>query len=132
MSDPAAFLSLALLAALLLLLGGWLLLGARRSPDQRERARRRHLGTRGRLNDATVTGVRGDEIAYQYQVAGVVYDASQNVVAFKDDIPADEKLLLGPAYIKYSVRNPANSILISEDWCGLRVARRKTIEAKGD
>jgi hypothetical protein len=131
-SDPAAFLLLALLAAVLVALGGWLVLSTRRSPEQRERARRKRLGSQGRLNDASVLDVRGDEIVYQYRVGGVVYDASQNVAAFKQDMPADTRLLIGPAYIKYAVRNPANSVLIAENWCGLRMARPKVTVPEGD
>ena len=37
-------------------------------------------------------------------------------------IPADSHRLIGrPASLKYSVQNPANSILLCEEWSGLRL-----------
>ncbi len=126
--DQIAVLSLAALAALLFVLAGWLLVGRRRTPEERARARRRYLGTRGRLAEAVITDVHDDTINYQYQIAGVVYDSSQDVGLFRERIPLDASLILGPAYVKYSARNPQESILITEDWSGLRTARpTKTI-----
>ena len=81
------------------------------------------MGLRGRLLEALITDVHEDTINYQYQIAGVVYDSSQDIGPFREQVPADASLILGPAYIKYSARNPESSILISEDWCGLRTAR---------
>lgn len=118
-----ALLALAALAALLFVLAGWLLVGRRITREQRARARRRYLATRGRLAEAVITDVHDDTINYQYQIAGVVYDSSQDVSLFRDRVPVDPSLILGPAYVKYAARNPQESILIAEDWSGLRTAR---------
>ena len=39
-------------------------------------------------------------------------------------LPAEPHPLLGNAGLKYSTRNPANSILICEEWSGLRAPAR--------
>lgn len=123
MSPNLALLLLGSLGAALLILVGWLLMGRRPSADERERARRRSLGVRGRLTDAEITDVHGWTIGYCYEVAGVTYHSTQDATAFGEALPKDPLLLLGPAAIKYAPGNPANSILISEDWSGIRMAK---------
>jgi len=51
----------------------------------------------------------------------VEYNASQDIAALRDLLPAEPGRLVGMANLKYSPKNPANSILICEDWSGLRV-----------
>jgi hypothetical protein len=108
---------------MLFVLAGWLLIGKRRSPDERERARRLFLASRGRVTEAEITQVEGARIGYCYQVNSVTYHVVQDVQPFAHLLPRDSGLLLGPAIIKYSTGNPASSILISEDWSGIRIAR---------
>jgi hypothetical protein len=92
----------------------------RLSPAERERQRRLRLNAFGRLGDASITDLQGDVIYYTYSVSGVSYHASQDVATLRALLPADEALLFGRrAYIKYLARNPANSILICEQWSGL-------------
>ena len=112
---------------MLFVLAGWMLIGKRRSPEERERARRLFLGARGRVTEAEITQVRGVHLGYRYEVNSVTYDVVQDVEPFADLLPRDANLLLGPAIIKYSTGNPANSILISEEWSGIRVARPATV-----
>jgi len=35
-------------------------------------------------------------------------------------LPADRMSMVGPASVKYDPRNPANSIVLCEQWSGLR------------
>ena len=35
-------------------------------------------------------------------------------------LPEDPDRLIGPVYMKYTPRNPANSIIVCEQWSGLR------------
>lgn len=126
MKIDQAIILLGAAGALLVLCAGWLLMGKRRSPSERERARRLYLSTRGRLGSGEVFDIAGSAISYRYEIAGVAYDATQDVSGFPSSFPTDPGLVLGPANIRYSVHNPANSIVISEQWSGLRVARPGT------
>ncbi len=123
MSPNAAIVILSAVAGILLVLGGWLLIGRRRSPDEMERARRLFLSARGRIVEAEITDVHGALVGYNYDVGGVTYHVVQDLTPFLDVLPRDATLLLGPATIKYSTSNPANSILVSEEWSGIRIAR---------
>ena len=76
----------------------------------------------GRMGDANITDVRDSVLFYDYQVRGVAYATSQDVSELLHLLPADRSVLIGPAGLKFTPRNPANSILICEDWSGLRPA----------
>jgi len=111
------------LIALLLMAGGVrLLLGARQTPAQRERRRRLVVNRTGRMGDATIIDVREGVLYHDYQVRGVCYTTSQDTSDFQDVLPPDLSVLIGPAGLKYSPGNPANSIVICEGWSGLRPA----------
>ena len=45
----------------------------------------------------------------------------EDVSALVEKLPADRDKLIGVASMKYASNNPANSILICEEWSGLRV-----------
>lgn len=77
---------------------------------------------RGRICDAVVTDISDSHIYYEYELSGVEYSASQDVSALLDSLPAEWDRALGPAAIKYLPENPANSIVIMEEWNGLRQA----------
>jgi hypothetical protein len=53
-------------------------------------------------------------------VRGVQYTASQDVESLRERLPSDPERLIGVANLKYASNNPANSILICEEWSGLR------------
>jgi hypothetical protein len=67
-----------------------------RNPEKRERRRRRLIHIQGRLG------------------------ASQDVAALADKLPPEPERLVGLAQLKYLPANPANSIVLCEDWSGLR------------
>ena len=73
-----------------------------------------------RLIDAEITEVGEDALFYSYVVRGVQYTTSQDVSALRDRLPANLARLIGPAGLKYKVNNPANSILVCEEWNGCR------------
>jgi hypothetical protein len=112
--------ALCALAAALAALAIWFCLRLRSTPEKREQRRRIAVNTTGRLGDALVTEVSEDTLFYNYSLHGVQYAASQDISALRDRLPAGLERLIGPARMKYSPRNPANSILICEDWSGLR------------
>ena len=108
------------LAAGLAALALWAALRKASTPEKRERQRRLTVNTTGRLGDAFITEATGDALYYTYSVRGVQYAASQDISALRDRLPADPERLIGMAGMKYATRNPANSILICEEWTGLR------------
>ena len=104
----------------------------RRKPktaEELERERRVWLSTIGRITDGTVIDVQeiaaeGQRAAtmliYQYDVAGVSYEASQDVTYLRQWINLHSCRLGVPTSVKYDSRNPGNSMVISEGWVGLR------------
>ena len=94
------------------------------NPEKRERKRRLELHQHGRLWDALITEASEAMLYYSYSVGGVQYEASQDVSALRELLPPEPERLIGPASLKYSPRNPANSMLICEEWSGLRAPSR--------
>ena len=90
------------------------------TPEKREQRRRAALHATGRLGDAMISEVAEDTLFYTYSVRGVQYAASQDISSLRDRLPLELERLIGPAGIKYSAGNPANSMLVSEEWSGLR------------
>jgi hypothetical protein len=115
---------LLLVAAALTAAAAWIILKFRQTPVERERRRRRDVNLSGRLGDATITDFQDDVVFYSYSVRGVAYTASQDLSGLKQFLPQDPDRLIGPALLKYTPRNPANSILVSEEWSGLRAFAR--------
>ena len=74
------------------------------------------------MGDATIIDVRDCILYYSYELRGVAYTTSQDASEFKDLLPSETANLIGPSAMKYSSKNPANSILICEEWSGLRPA----------
>jgi hypothetical protein len=106
----------------------WLSLGKRKKRD-REQERRLRLSKMGRLTDGMATDVQEghDEhdqpvqlLIYHYDVAGVSYEASQDITKLSEIINVHSCQLGMPASVKYDPQNPGNSIVISETWSGLR------------
>jgi hypothetical protein len=109
------------LAAVVIAAGLWIVLRSlRSSPEKRERNRRAEVHRHGRLGEAFVTDANESSIYYEYSVNGVHYTASQDISALRDRLPTSPERLTGVANLKYAARNPANSILICEEWSGLR------------
>lgn len=101
--------------------GIFVVLRIRRKPKDKEKLRRMEVNTSGRLGDATITDITEDAIIYEYSVGGLTYTASQDISQLRELIPADSHRLIGrPASLKYTSQNPANSILLCEEWSGLR------------
>jgi hypothetical protein len=94
---------------------------SRISPAERERQRRATLVAQGKMGDATVVEFRGEHLFYTYDVRGVEYTASQDMSALKTYLPVDLSVLASHVLVKYDPRNPANSIVLAEEWSGLRV-----------
>jgi len=94
------------------------------NPEKRERKRRLELHRHGRLGDALITEATESMLYYSYSVRGVQYEASQDINGLRHLLPTEPERLIGPASLKYSSKNPGNSILICEEWSGLRAPSR--------
>jgi hypothetical protein len=112
--------------------GAWRVLRRLRDPRERERRRRAYVHRSGRMDDAVITDVRDQVIYYSYELRGVAYATSQDVSALAALLPADPALLVGHVGLKYDPRNPANSIVVCEEWSGLRSPPFAPQTTKGD
>src|ERR1700736_844871 len=115
---------LLLISAVLFLLAVGIIFKVRRDPKDRERRRRLLVNQYGRLGDAMITEVAGDTLYYSYSIRGVVYTTSQDISQLKQVLPDEPERLIGPVTLKYTPRNPANSIVVCEKWSGLHGAPR--------
>ena len=122
--------ALAAVAAALLGIVLYLLFRGRQSPAEKEKRRRLMVNQEGRIGDATITEVHDDIVFYEYSVRGVLYTASQDISQLREHIPIDPERLIGSVGLKYSTANPANSIVICEQWSGLRIGSpARTLES---
>jgi hypothetical protein len=101
----------------------------RKTPEQREQERRLRVSGVGRITDGTVTDVKEMRLngsgelqllIYEYDVAGVSYEASQDVTNLRHMVDLHTCRVGLPASIKYDPTNPVNSIVVAENWTGLR------------
>ena len=94
---------------------------SRVTAEERERRRRAMLVARGKMGDAVLVEIREDLVFFTYSVRGIEYTASQDISARKEHVPPELSCLVSVG-VKYLVRNPANSIVLAEEWSGLRQA----------
>ena len=102
----------------------WLRLRKRPTPQEIERQRRLAIHQEGKIGNGQIIDVVSEtetaSIVYSYSVAGVIYTASQDVTDLQDKLPADRMSMVGAISVKFVPRNPANSIVLCEEWTGLR------------
>lgn len=102
----------------------WFRLRKRPTPQEIERQRRMAIHQEGKIGNGqiidVVTEAEAPSIVYSYSVAGVIYTASQDVTDLQDKLPADRMSMVGAVSVKFVPRNPANSIVLCEEWSGLR------------
>lgn len=100
-----------------------------KTADDIERERREWLDKIGRITDGTVIDVQelrssphkaATMLIFQYDVAGVSYEASQDVTYLRQLINLQSCRLGLPTSVRYDPQNPGNSIVLSERWMGLR------------
>ena len=114
------------------------LLGRSPDRDEIERQRRAYLNQIGRIVEGQITdlvevaedtpgrkGTRDADarrklVCYSYSISGVSYETAQDITSLEGRAGM-ERIITGlPASIKYDPSNPSNSILIADDWSGLR------------
>jgi hypothetical protein len=94
-----------------------------------ERARRLFLVQSGRLVDGMLLDIydvaAGDGrtltmLLFNYRIAGVDYECSQDITAMRGVVKAAEVRAGFPCTVRYQPGNPQNSIVVAEGWTGLR------------
>lgn len=109
-------------AIAMVVLGGatLLILWKRRlTPDERERRRRLAINRKRRTIEGFITEATSEIIHYQYALRSVEYFASQDVSSLTQFLPAEPSRLIGPVSVRFDPQNPANSIILCEEWSGL-------------
>lgn len=107
----------------------WLLLRRRPTADEVERARRRFLAQSGRLVDGMLLDICEMEaedgrtltlLVYNYRIGGVDYHCSQDITAMRDQVDPAEVRAGFPCSVRFQPGSPQNSIVVAEEWSGLR------------
>jgi hypothetical protein len=115
-------------------------------PEEAERKRRLHLNQIGRIAEGQVVelvehppepqaarkGLFGSRarplaatlsrhlVSYSYAISGVTYHTAQDITGLQSQIRFDRLVAGQPASVKYDPSNPSDSILVADDWSGLR------------
>lgn len=116
------------------------------SPEEIERKRRLHLNQIGRIAEGQVVelmqqpaeppkvrkrlfGSHGRPlselaprhfVSYSYAISGVTYHTAQDITGLHSQVRFERLVAGQPASIKYDPSNPSDSILVADDWSGLR------------
>lgn len=109
----------------------WIAFHRRITPAEREKRRRLTVNAYRRAIEGMVNESDGDFIHYQYELRGVSYSASQDVSALSAMLPDNRGILLGTASVRFDPRNPANSIVICEEWSGMQAGAPRKVTAGG-
>jgi len=59
-------------------------------------------------------------VSYSYLISGVTYQTAQDITGLESQIRLERLVAGQPASIKYDASNPSDSILVADDWSGLR------------
>jgi hypothetical protein len=119
----------AVLGAALLALGLWMVFRKRPTAEELERARRQILAHSGRLVDGMLLDVCEVEaedgriltmLLYSYRIGGVDYESSQDITDMRGVVDALQVRAGFPCSARYQPGNPHNSIVVAEEWSGLR------------
>ena len=106
----------------------------RKDPAEIERLRRQAVNACGRIIPGKILemmeplpeGPAGPILVYDYEVAGVVYEAAQDVGALPEVAAAAPYLPGQTTSVKFDPKQPTNSILACEDWCGVPALDRRS------
>jgi hypothetical protein len=115
-------------------------------PEEEERKRRLHLNLIGRIAEGQVVELNeqapepkqerrallpprarplADErprhmVSYSYSISGVTYHTAQDVTGLESQVRFERLMAGQQASVKYDPANPSDSILVADDWSGLR------------
>jgi len=108
----------------------WLVVRNRPTAEELERARRVFLVQSGRILDGMlldVVEVPAEDgrtltmLLYSYRIAGVDYESSQDITDMRGVVDATQVRAGFPCSIRYQPGGPQNSIVVAEEWSGLRM-----------
>jgi len=99
-----------------------------KSPEEIERQRRLDVNRRGRIAVGCVVDLvepasaaaPGRLVLYSYEVAGVTYEAAQDISALPSLAATAHQLAGQTVSVKYEPQRPANSIIACEEWSGIK------------
>ena len=114
-----------LIAALAVLIAFYYRFRRRNTPEERERRRRLRVHREGRITDGLLHEIEDAEgdvrlVHYTYRIGAVDYSACQDVTELHETVGDDPKDVVGAVTVKVHQRNPYDSIVVCEDWSGLR------------
>ena len=112
-------------------------------PEEMERQRRMHLNRVGRIVEGHIVELlevaaapaasRGfarrkasndnrqrQLVCYSYSISGVSYETAQDVTSLQASASLGRITAGQPASVKYDPSNPSNSILVADNWSGVR------------
>ena len=130
--EDSKLLEIASAAALLVgaaAFGAWLLFRRQPTEDELEYQRRAFLTQSGRIVDGTledVSQVEGHDgrtvtlLIYDYTLGGVDYQCSQDISQMQGTVNAELVRAGYPCSVRYQPGHPQNSIVVAENWSGLR------------
>ena len=99
----------------------------RKDPAEIEKLRRLNVNKCGRISagrvvdllEAETTGSKSELVVYSYEVAGVTYEAAQDLSALPELAARARSFSGRTASVKYDPKRPGNSIIACEEWSGL-------------
>jgi hypothetical protein len=100
------------------------LLRRRKDPKEKERRRRELVCAHGRVIEGYAIESSDAVVVYTYHWRGVRYEASQDISDFLHD-QAQPQPLSDSVTVKFLRDEPANSIIIAENWSGIPGLHRK-------
>lgn len=111
----------------------WIRRRRAKSPEEIERLRRLEVNRVGRITSGEIVdyleraaaGKESRVVVYRYEVAGVTYEAAQEIAGVAE-LPASGVDGLS-SRVKYDPQKPMNSIIVCEQWSGF--ARASDLEA---
>lgn len=59
-------------------------------------------------------------VSYSYSISGVTYQTAQDITGLESQIRFERLVAGQPTSVKYDPSNPSDSILVADDWSGLR------------
>jgi hypothetical protein len=114
-------------------------------PQEAERKRRLHLNLIGRIAEGQVVELNEQPaeppeerrsllttkrplpdmrprymVSYSYSISGVTYHTAQDITGLESQVRFDRLMAGQQASVKYDPSNPSDSILVADDWSGLR------------
>jgi hypothetical protein len=108
----------------------WFMLRKRPTAEELERARRLFLVQSGRIVDGmlldvcevqAVDGRTLTMLLFSYRNGGVDYECSQDITDMPGVVDVGQVRAGFPCSVRYQPGNPQNSIVVAEQWSGLRV-----------